>query len=372
VPAGQSRATFKITGSSGDCDIYVRYGAAPTTSTWDYRPYTTSSNETVTVSNPTAGTWYVMLRAYAAYSGVTLVCSYTTSTTGLPDLTVNMGSANPYIETKTFSSSHCAVLEGSVVAGTRKLLRFTTETRNQGASDIVVGSPTSNPNLFTYDSCHGHYHYKGFLTYSLLNGSGQLIAGGAKIAFCIEDYQKFSSSAGPAKFDCNHQGLTVGWADTYVATLDGQWIDITNVPPGNYFLKFVVDPDNRFAESNEGNNSGQIAVTIPGSGGGGSATTLQSGVPVSSLSGSQGSLKYYKITVPSGRTSLTITTSGGSGDVDLYVKRGSQPSTSDWTYRSWTTSTSETVTVNSPTSGDWYITLHGYASYSGVTLRATY
>jgi vibriolysin len=72
VPAGTSTATFNISGGSGDADLYVRYGAAPTTSTYDGRPYLNGNNETWSKSNPQAGTWYVMVRAYATYSGVTL------------------------------------------------------------------------------------------------------------------------------------------------------------------------------------------------------------------------------------------------------------------------------------------------------------
>ncbi len=76
VPAGQSVATFTISGSSGDADLYVRRGAAPTTATYDCRPYLTGDNETCTFNAPTAGTYYVSVRAYATFSGVTLTGSY--------------------------------------------------------------------------------------------------------------------------------------------------------------------------------------------------------------------------------------------------------------------------------------------------------
>ena len=368
VPAGQSKVVFKISGGSGDCDIYGKRTAQPTTSVYDYRPYTTTNNETITVNSPTAGTWHIMLRGYAAYSGVTLVATYSAGSSRKPDLTVWMASANPRFETRTFGSNDCAVGEGSIAAGTRRLLRFSTETRNSG-TDLVIGAPGSHPELFEYDACHGHYHFHGWAQYNLRDGAGQLVAGGRKIGFCIEDFNKVDSGAGPAKFDCNYQGLSTGWGDTYSSTLEGQWIDITNIPSGTYTLEIVVDPDLHFDETNESNNVGTMSVTIPPVSSG--ATSLQNDVPVSSLSGTKGSLKYYKITVPTGATQLQITTSGGSGDVDLYAKFGAQPSTGTFDYRSWTYTTSEIVTVSAPRAGDWYITLHGYAAYSGVTLLAT-
>jgi len=76
VPAGATRATFAITGSQGDADLYVRYGSPPTTAIWDYRPYMSGSNETVNVTNPRSGVWYVMIRAYSSYSGVRLTATH--------------------------------------------------------------------------------------------------------------------------------------------------------------------------------------------------------------------------------------------------------------------------------------------------------
>jgi hypothetical protein len=109
-----------------------------------------------------------------------------------------------------------------------------------------------------------------------------------------------------------------------------------------------------------------------GSGGGGGVTTLSNGVAVSNLSGATGSWAYFKITVPASQTQLQIVLSGGTGDADLYVKRGAQPTSTSYDYRPYLTGNNETVTVTNPVSGDWYIGLNGYAAYSGATLKATY
>ncbi len=115
------------------------------------------------------------------------------------------------------------------------------------------------------------------------------------------------------------------------------------------------------------------AVGAPGgSGGGGTTTTLSNGVAVTGIGASTGSWKHYKITVPSGQTSLSIVMSGGTGDADMYVKRGAQPTSSVYDYRPYLTGNNETVTVSNPVAGDWYISLYAYSTFASVTLKATY
>ncbi len=72
VPAGKTSVVFAISGGTGDADLYVNLGSAPTTTTYTCRPYTSGNAETCTVNSPAAGTYYVNVRAYAAYSGVSL------------------------------------------------------------------------------------------------------------------------------------------------------------------------------------------------------------------------------------------------------------------------------------------------------------
>jgi Zn-dependent metalloprotease len=109
-----------------------------------------------------------------------------------------------------------------------------------------------------------------------------------------------------------------------------------------------------------------------GTGGGGGTTTLTNGVAVTNIGGATGSWTYYKITVPASQTQLQIVMSGGTGDADMYVKRGAQPSSTVYDYRPYLTGNNETVTVANPVAGDWYIGLNAYAAFSGVTLKATY
>lgn len=77
VPTGATDLEFAISDGTGDADIYVRYGAVPTTTEYDYRPYENGNNETVNVANPQGGEWHLMIRAYRTFAGVTLTASYT-------------------------------------------------------------------------------------------------------------------------------------------------------------------------------------------------------------------------------------------------------------------------------------------------------
>src|SRR5512142_2389941 len=101
-------------------------------------------------------------------------------------------------------------------------------------------------------------------------------------------------------------------------------------------------------------------------------TPLTNGVPLAGQSGTAGSEKFYRIDVPAGQDQLEILTTGGTGDVDLYVRRGALPTTTSYDFRPYKVGNEETVSVASPAAGTWYIMLRGYADYANVTLKATY
>ena len=78
VPAGTTQLVVAISGGTGDADLYVRAGAAPTTTTYTCRPYLSGNAETCTIANPTAGTtYYWNVRAYSAFSGINLKATKT-------------------------------------------------------------------------------------------------------------------------------------------------------------------------------------------------------------------------------------------------------------------------------------------------------
>jgi len=79
VPSGKTSVVFNqtgLSGSTGDADLYVRYGSAPTTTSYNCRPYLSGNTESCSISSPSAGTWYACSYGYSAYTGVTMKGTY--------------------------------------------------------------------------------------------------------------------------------------------------------------------------------------------------------------------------------------------------------------------------------------------------------
>ena len=140
VPAGASNISFAISGGSGDADLYVRKGAAPTDSTYDCRPYRNGNNESCSGSGE--GTYYVRVKAYSSFSGVTLVGSYDDGT----------APGNPPID-ETYSN--VSVVQGAWARYTQDLngdysSLTVTITGGSGDADLYVRHG-SQPTTSSYD-----------------------------------------------------------------------------------------------------------------------------------------------------------------------------------------------------------------------------
>ncbi len=120
----------------------------------------------------------------------------------------------------------------------------------------------------------------------------------------------------------------------------------------------------------------KAAVDAMGGGGGGTPPpaggTLTRGVAVTGLSASSGTAVTYTFAVPAGASNVTVNTSGGSGDADLYVKLGSAPTDSSYDCRPWKSGNTETCTFASPSAGTYHVRVKAYQAFSGLSLVANY
>ncbi|MFM7106628.1 MAG: MopE-related protein [Flavobacteriales bacterium] len=221
---------------------------------------------------PITGCTDVLACNYQPLASVAGPCYYNgdPNCTGLgPDLLVDQASMFSSLTSTTLTSSDaCLVNEGCLQSnvGTRQILRFTTRIANIGTQDYFIGVPNANNPQFTFDPCHNHYHYAGYAEYLLYNANGVLMPNiGFKNGFCVLD---LSCPAGiSAQYSCGNMGITAGCADIYSSSLTCQWIDITGVPAGTYYLlirtNWDQDPDaNGRYELRYDNNYAQVCISF--------------------------------------------------------------------------------------------------------------
>ena len=204
---------------------------------------------------------------FAIVAAILTGCPPSTALAALPDLIPNAARLKLTIEYSRISipRENCAYVEGCLRGTTRrKLLHFDTGVGNIGKADLVIGNPTMLPNMFTFSPCHSHYHLKAFARYRLFTRDWRPVVKASKQGFCLRDDRPFRAGGGPERrYTCDYQGISRGWQDVYDKSLDCQWLDISGIPPGTYYLQVTINPDRVFKESNYRNNKAIIPITIP-------------------------------------------------------------------------------------------------------------
>jgi vibriolysin len=352
VPSGATDLTVTTSGSNGDADLYTRLGAQPTTSTYDCQSISSTSNESCVIASPAAGDHYIGVYAWAAYTNLTLSVSYTTS-----------GPNNP--PTASFSSSTSGLTASFTDTSTDSDGSISSWSWNFGDGS---SSSSQNPS-HTYGSA-GTYT----VTLTVTDNDGDSDSTSASVTVTAPPNNpptaSFSSSTSglTATFtdgSSDSDGSIVSWSWNFGdgGTSSSQNPSHTYAADGTYTVSLTVTDDDGDSDSTS------ASVTVSSGSGAGELTNGQT---VSGLSGSTGNWEYFYVTIPAGASNLSVSMSGGSGDADLYLNYGSQPTTSDWDCRPYSAGNNENCNVASPSAGQYHIGIRAYSSYSNVSLTVSW
>jgi hypothetical protein len=129
---------------------------------------------------------------------------------------------------------------------------------------------------FIFHPTHDHWHLDDFAIYQLwtLSPRGELaeiVAASSKVSYCLIDTDPVRPhlpgfSPGRTYRGCGRlqQGLSVGWGDHYHAGLDGQTIELGELPDGLYALRSVANAEGLLFEADKTNNEAIVYLGLSG------------------------------------------------------------------------------------------------------------
>ncbi len=132
-------------------------------------------------------------------------------------------------------------------------------------------STTHLVGCMVFHPTHNHWHFEDFALYYLRREStGAVVAQSKKTGFCVTDGEHpFPSLPGsPSSHyytgcsSASTEGISIGWSDTYGASLDGQSLTVGSLPAANYCLISKVDPPDRLQETNNSNNARRTRIYL--------------------------------------------------------------------------------------------------------------
>lgn len=139
--------------------------------------------------------------------------------------------------------------------------------------------PVDGEIRFVESETHRHWHFLDFERYDILAADGKAVGRDQKTGFCLGDrYNASRSVVLPGEPDqpvwtqeCGRgqperlvvrEGISPGYGDDYVPRLEGQSIEITDLPAGHYVLRHRVNVDRVLRESDYANNSADVPFEL--------------------------------------------------------------------------------------------------------------
>lgn len=393
LPEGVADLEVTLSGGSGDADLYLRHGAPPDRFTYDCPSRQPSSTESCVVDRPEPGPWYVLVYGFSDFSSVTLEARWSEAlalANGLPvtvsgvdasetffvfdvpddattlsfTLSGGSGDADLYVhyeEPVTLHEYTCRsaepdneeLCEPPLVAGRYHVLVFGFDDYADVAlearySHLADGTPLVRGEL--EDGLLGGVGSEAFFVLDVPEGATELdvqLLGGTGDA---DLYLRYGHRPTTSEYDC--RSWNEGNAESCL---------VAEPSVGPYHVMV-------HGYSDYSDTALLATYRLPTSVGG----PLNNGDVVPDLAANEDEGVVFQLTVPDGAAELSICTTGGEGEADLYVRLGQEPTTTDYNCADAALGNEQECRFTAPEPGVYHIRVHGFDDYTGVELSVEY
>ena len=376
VPAGMPSLSVRTTQQTGLAEVFVQQGSPPK------RGQGTACGAGCTFPSPAPGTWYLLVRGYTTFSGLSFAAGYP------PVYVLSQGQPLQYGSDRLYYSFD--VPEGQTEAN------FTLSSTNNNWAMVKYGawftgvSDGCRSPCTLYRPQAGRYYVTVYYTSGIVFGTLTAWSGGGPVAALMEGvpaaftsgaqrefrYWRIDVPADQTQLRVDHAfqratqtQLYVRYGDvpaTFQFTCKGTSWTYNNVPPGQSCII-----------SNPQEGAWYILVASESALDGIVRATTSSGLPLMApgfeeqpFAGTPGSERVWQVEVPAGISDFRVMLSSGTGNADLYVKYGEAPvTTSDCA--STHPNNEENCEFVNPQPGTWYVAVRGTEAFANARLLTT-
>ncbi len=392
LPPGVSTCTVALDGPAGaDFDLYVRRGSPPAEDAYDYRGYTSSADETVTMANPAAGRYYVMVTAYSGSGAYAIGESHQAGNTVTPTPTPTATIRPTGRPTYPVSTTVVTTIPTSTPTAT---IRPTGRPTFPISTTIATPTPTATGGQdITGRVVQGSLGAGGSATYTFDLPPGVSTCTVALDGPAGADFDLYVRRGSPPAEDAyDYRGYTSSADET---------VTMANPAAGRYYVMVTAYSGSGAYAIGESHQAGNTVTPTPTP----TATIRPTGrptfpvfttvattiaptptptvSPVTTLGAmgygiTNGQLKRYLgpgmssrfyFDIPAGVRACTVTLDGPAGaDFDLYIRKGTLPTTSTYDYRGFTSSADENITIPGPGPGRYYVLVQSFSGSGWYTI----
>ncbi|CAM2069558.1 PKD domain-containing protein [Sulfidibacter corallicola] len=349
------RLTFTLSGGTGNADLYLLEGELPAVDNYDLVSIGGANDESIDVPAPAGRTWYLMVHGAEAFADASLTVGGDVENRPPVIGTASIPSSGQVGQTLNFD------VDVEDPDGDNLVVTWTFGDGEQATGFAVEHAYTSagtyDVGVTVSDGRGGEASAQGQVVIQATQGNQPPQVTGIDFPGSAENGESVTFTVHAT--DPNGDPLSYQWTFGDGSGASGQTVSHSYASGGVYSVEV------RVSDGRGGTGIGTFQIQIT------EVPLLSIGDTVGDLSGNAGAYLLHKIVAGDGVTALAVSTSGGTGDMAIFVRAGQRPQGSDYDFVSWQAGNDERVDITDPAGKTWYVVVYGAAAFSDVTLTVS-